>query len=450
MATFKIHESNLDRLQKKMTRISNKCAKYGCGFRYKEVGEEFREYENEDGTTEFRRFIVVEAEGTAKVNGWQFAATIDHTEQGNIVRKMLDTVEIPEKYYYCEPTCEHCNSKRHRKDTYIIYNEENNEFKQVGSSCLCDFTGGFDAEVAASYIALFDELIQGETPCGGCDFTYYYELAELLKYAYYSVKHLGYVSTSAYETSYGPVRTTREDACCAYLYDNSPSRLWKRDKEIVEEFRDKYHPDYTSEEVTSYVAEALEYFRTNEETGDYMHNLKVLANTQYIKSKETGYVVSMITTYNKHLGKVAEKKARDEKNKVESETSNFVGEVGKRIVISNIDTITAVTTWYNEYGSTTRYKIADKSGNIYMWDSSTGIYLDAQLDGTYREVVSITGTIKKHDEFRGVKQTWITRCKVAYSDPINEEEFHKKHEGSDVYTVIEEFLNYCNAQGVCI
>ena len=154
---------------------------------------------------------------------------------------------------------------------------------------------------------------------------------------------------------------------------------------------------------------------------------------------------TVISSCTSVLSASAEKKARDEKNKVESETSNFVGEVGKRIVISNIDTITAVTTWYNEYGSTTRYKIADKSGNIYMWDSSTGIYLDAQLDGTYREVVSITGTIKKHDEFRGVKQTWITRCKVAYSDPINEKEFHKKHEGSNVYTVIEEFLNYCNA-----
>ena len=450
MATFRIHESNLERLQKKMTRISNKCAKYGCGFRYEEIGEEFREIEDNDGNTIVQKWILVDAEGTAVVNGWQFAATIDHTENGNIVRKMLDTVEIPERYYYCEPTCEHCKSKRHRKDTYIVYNEETKEFKQVGSSCLCDFTGGYSAELAASYIAMFDELIQGEAPGAGCNFEFYYNLEELLRYAYYSVKYLGYVSTSAYETSYGSVRTTREDACCAYLYDNSPSRLWKRAREIVEGFRDKYHPNYTSEEATAYVAEALEYFRTNSESSDYMHNLKVLANTQYIKSKEAGYAVSMVATYNKHIGRIAEKKIRDEQNQKEAASSGFVGEVGKRIIISNIETIQAITSWgvsygYNQYSETIRYKITDKLGNVYMWDSSTGIHLDAQLDGTYREVVSITGTIKKHDEFRGVKQTWLTRCKVAYSDPINEKEFHKKHDGSDVYTVVEEFLNYCNA-----
>lgn len=455
MSTFRIHESNIDRLTKKLTRIRNKCHKYGCDFHYEEVGEEFVEYDCHDkiaGTNvylnddkkEIRRFIIVEAEGTAKVNGWQFAATIDHTENGNIVRKMLDTVEIPERYYYCEPTCEHCKSKRHRKDTYIVYNEETHEFKQVGSSCLCDFTGGYSAELAASYIAMYDELIEGEAPADGCDYTYYFDLDQLLRYAYYSVKHLGYVSTSAYETSYGPVRTTREDACDAYLYDNSPSRLWKRDREIVEEFRDKYHPDYTSEEAKSYVEEMLEYFKNNEESGDYMHNLKVLANTQYIKSKEAGYVVSMIATYNKHLGKIAERKARDEKNKIESETSNFIGEVGKRIVIDNIDTAEAITSWGTQYGTTTRYKITDKSGNIYMWDSSTGICLGQHTDGTYRNVVSIIGTVKKYDEFRGIKQTWLTRCKVTYSDPIDRNESQTSECIDSVETAVEDFLDYCN------
>ena len=446
MAQFAIYEENLERLEKKMNRIRTKCAKYGCGFYYEKVGEEFREFENADGDKEIRKYILVEAEGTAKVNGWQFAATIDHTEQGNIVRKMLDTVEIPERYYYCEPTCEHCHSKRHRKDTYIVYNEEKNEFKQVGSSCLCDFTGGFDAEVAASYIAMFDELIKGEAPGEGCSFEYYYNLKDLLRYAYYSVKHLGYVSTSAYETSYGPVRTTREDACDAYLYDNSRSRLWKRDREIVEEFRDKYHPDYTSEEVTSYVSEALEYFRTNEEIGDYMHNLKVLANTEYIKPKEAGYAVSMIITYNKHIGKIAEKKAREAKNNQEAAASNFVGEVGERIVIDNINTIEVITSWSNVYGTTTRYKITDKSGNVYMWDSSTGIYLDQHLDGTFRKVLSITGTVKKHDEFREVKQTWLTRCKVQYSDPIvREADRRTLEEESQVQEALDSFFEAVHA-----
>lgn len=428
MATFRIHESNIDRLHKKMTRISNKCAKYGCDFHYEEVGEEFVEYPVDEDTVELRRFIIVEAEGTAKVNGWQFAATIDHTEQGNIVRKMLDTVEIPERYYYCEPTCEHCNSKRHRKDTYIVYNEEKNEFKQVGSSCLCDFTGGFDAEVAAAYIAMFDELIQCEAPGQGWGGCFYYELEELLKYAYYSVKYLGYNSSNCPRW----MKSTRETSCNDYLYDNSRHRLFKSEIEEVEKFRDKYHPDYNSDETKSYIAEMLDYFRNTEESSDYMHNLKVLANTRYIKSKETGYVVSMVATYNKYLGKIEERKQREAQHESEK-ASEYVGKVGDRLTITNPKSVEAITSWTTQYGVTTRFKIIDQNNNVFMWDSSTGIY--------DKPINFIKGTVKKQEEFRDVKQTWLTRCKIDYVEYKEE----SAESDNSAEKSIEEFLNYCEA-----
>lgn len=428
MATFRIHESNIDRLHKKMTRISNKCAKYGCDFHYEEIGEEFVEYENADHTKEIRRFIIVEAEGTAKVNGWQFAATIDHTDNGNIVRKMLDTVEIPERYYYCEPTCEHCNSKRHRKDTYIVYNADTEEFKQVGSSCLCDFTGGFDAEVAAAYIAMFDELIQCEAPGQGWGGCFYYELEELLKYAYYSVKYLGYNSSNCPRW----VKSTRETSCNDYLYDNHRSRLFKADIEDVEKFRDKFNPNYNSDEAKTYIAEMLEYFRTNEESSDYMHNLKVLAHTKYIKSKETGYAVSMVATYNRHIDKVIEKIQRAAQRESEK-VSEYVGKVGDRLTIMNPKSVEAITSWTTQYGVTTRFKIVDQNNNVFMWDSSTGIY--------DKPINSIKGTVKKQETFREVKQTWLTRCRIDYVEDMKE----STEIDNFVEKAVEEFLNYCEA-----
>ena len=155
---FAIHVDNLDRLHKKMDRIRTKCEKYGCDFVYNEIGEEFRDVKDENGYVHAERFVIVECEGTAKIHGWRFVATVDHTEKGNIIRKMTDDIEVPERYRTSEPICEHCHSRRHRKDTYIVYNEKTDEFKQVGSTCLCDFTGGLSAEVAASYISLFEFL----------------------------------------------------------------------------------------------------------------------------------------------------------------------------------------------------------------------------------------------------------------------------------------------------
>lgn len=145
MQTYAIHEDNMPRLMKKMTRIQNKCKKYGCDFHFAEVGEEYRELKTEDGEKYTARFVLVEAEGKAVVNEWKFVASIQNTEKGNIINKATDEVEVPERYYTGAPVCEHCGNKRVR-NTFLVLNEETGEFKQVGRSCLCDYTHGMSAE----------------------------------------------------------------------------------------------------------------------------------------------------------------------------------------------------------------------------------------------------------------------------------------------------------------
>lgn len=70
MAIYSIFEGNMERLQKKLTTIRNKCAKYGCSFSFKEIGEEFREVETDDNKKKIARFVIIDAEGTAQLNGW--------------------------------------------------------------------------------------------------------------------------------------------------------------------------------------------------------------------------------------------------------------------------------------------------------------------------------------------------------------------------------------------
>ena len=70
--TYSIHESLIDKLEKKLTTIQNKCEKYGCDFYYKEVGEVFKTFEEnfdadgnrlEEPIEITRRFVVIEVEG---------------------------------------------------------------------------------------------------------------------------------------------------------------------------------------------------------------------------------------------------------------------------------------------------------------------------------------------------------------------------------------------------
>ena len=435
MAQYRIYEENIDRLEKKINRISNKCAKYGCAFHYERIGEEFEEFEDDHGNKEIRRFILVEAEGTAVVNGWKFIATIDHSNaSGNIIRNISDEVDVPARYYTCEPTCEHCNSKRHRRDTYIVYNEETKEFKQVGSSCLCDFTGGYSVELAASYISAYYALIEGEAPGEGCGYTRYWDVEEVLRYTVEIVNNIGYRSSDAWE--FGNVPTKAEVADAIRYDTDRVHNLSKSDVDRIKKYREKFNPNYDAPELKEEVQKVLEYVKSMDETSDYIHNLKVLANEPYVASKNLGYLVSMVACYNKYIQKITAKKKREEQNAKEARESDYLGKEKDRIKITNIASIDAITSWNTQYGVTIRYKIVDTDNNVIMWDSSSGICGDP--------VESITGTIKKLDEFCDVKQTWLTRCRVTYKEAYEESDASADG-SSDVENAVADFLNYCNS-----
>lgn len=120
MERYSVYEGFMSDLAKKVASIQKKCLKYGCEFHFAEVGEEFKEVKDLDGNVVTCRFVLVEVEGTAIINDWQFIASVEHTEKGNIFSKALTEVEIPECYRTSKPICEHCNSNRTRASTFIV------------------------------------------------------------------------------------------------------------------------------------------------------------------------------------------------------------------------------------------------------------------------------------------------------------------------------------------
>lgn len=124
---YKIFEGNMEELEMKLKRVQRKCEKYGVYFYYERVGEEFVE-KDENGNKIVIRCLIVDIEGTAIINNWRFIGTVEHTSNGNVIKKCCD-VEIPKRYYTIDTICEHCNSNRRRKSTYIVQNTVTNEFK---------------------------------------------------------------------------------------------------------------------------------------------------------------------------------------------------------------------------------------------------------------------------------------------------------------------------------
>lgn len=383
-----IHESNIERLEKKLTRISNKCEKYGCAFTYEVVGEKFAEDEN--GVV--NRYIEIETEGVAKVNDWVFVAAIDFHENGNIVRKCGNAeVEVPERYYTSEPVCEHCNTKRTRKDAYIVMNTTTGEFKQVGRSCLKDFTCGLSAELVAQYIAAFDSVIEGQAVEAGWRRIEYIDTKEYLRYVVECVKHFGFYGTQAERSTKSRAWEYRE----ADLDRLAPAKYLQKIQEEMAMVQ--FNQDATGN--AEVVEKALAWIAEQNEDNNYIHNLKVLASQEYVTGKDLGFIASLIATYYKAMEIEAKKREQQEADG----KSEYVGNVGDRITVE-VETIKCVTGWDTQYGVTFIYKMVDAAGNVYTWKTSKSVE---------DKKSTITGTVKEHKEYRGVKQTELTRCKVA-------------------------------------
>ena len=405
MMRYAIHEGNMNRVEKHMNKIQRKCNKYGCDFHYDIVGEEYRDFvvdTDDEGNkldrpvTVTRRFVIIEVDGKAIINDWTFVGTVEHTENGNIITKVID-IEVPSDYYTTSPICEHCGTRRARKNTYIVYNENTGEFKQVGKSCLNEFTQGVDAEWIASYYSLFNDIATFEAPVEGCGFgERYFNTVDILAYTSAVTKIFGYVSAS-----YGNSTSTKVKDF--YQVSHGSTGLREVDEAIKREMDEvNFNVDDTDYDVAENI---IKYIDSIDETNNYIHNIKVICKNDRVVYHNINLLVSAITCYQRDI----ERKEQEAKRVAEASKSDYVANVGDKveIEIANWKCLTSFESCFDGYNVTTTYmyQFTDNDGNILIWRTSKYIDEDEQI-------TSIKGTVKEHKEYRGTKQTILTRCKV--------------------------------------
>lgn len=86
-----------------------------------------------------------------------------------------------------------------------------------------------------------------------------------------------------------------------------------------------------------------------------------------------------------------------------NESSEHVGSVKQRLEFDAV--VVGVYESEGYYGHTDIVKMRDLDGNMLTWFASG--YTDLKRS----DHINIRGTVKRHDEFRGIKNTILTRCK---------------------------------------
>lgn len=390
----------MPRLEKKLNAIAKKCIAYGCEFQYHTVGEVYRELTDSLGRTYIAKFIQLDVNGTAIVNGWEFIAALDYTKNGNIIRN-ISGEEIPERYRKAKPICEHCKTNRYRKYTFLVKNTETGELKQVGKGCLKDFTHGMSAEMAASYVSMFDTLIQGDAPWDGCGIKEYIPLQEYLAYVYETFRRFGWKNASDPDST----------ASRAYGY-------WEASHRIASDFCSEYLKDEMNQEefniesdrVRNFVKEAVTWASHLEDVSNYEHNLKMISNMEYITFKMRNLAASIIYAYEKEQKKrkAKEKRMTNERGSI----SKHQGKIGERLTIS-VKEAFCLSVWESPFGTTKLYKIIDIYGNDFIWKTTKGLSINFMENGGI-----LIGTVKEHSEFNNVPQTVLTRCQYAEKEVV--------------------------------
>ena len=98
---------------------------------------------------------------------------------------------------------------------------------------------------------------------------------------------------------------------------------------------------------------------------------------------------------------MAEKAVNALKYKNVESISEYVGEIGDREVFEL--TIQKAIGLEGMYGHSTMHIMEDTVGNVFVWNTASKTL---EVGKTYK----MKGTVKDHREYRGVKQTVLTRC----------------------------------------
>lgn len=388
----------------KLSKIIKRYQKKGAHITF-ELGEEVIE----DGTLYFedaRTHIVksegikvkcqeVFVEGSYKINDWCFLGTIQFTERGNIIRLADSSFEgqVPEKYLHTPQICEHCGTIRNRKDTYLIYNEKTNEFKQVGSKCLLEYTRGLDAEECASIMSCLDKFAslsnkdysEDEFFGNGYSSTGAGFSSDIVK------KHaIALINRYGYTRMQDGVGSASDLA--DFLFRNSSDDIWnERFGELT----------IASDEEVKAIDKYAEQFVESE--NQYMRNASLAWLNSCAEYRDFGLICSFVYTYNKEMSKVAQNASKS--------SSEYQGNIGDRITINVVSAKVLYTKEpYSYYGSCSYVQeLIDDNGNVYIWSSQNVI----NLDDNFKEngCITVTGTVKDHKDYKGIKQTVLTRCK---------------------------------------
>ena len=396
--TYTIHSMLLERFENKLKSFQRKFAKYGDGKLVYSVSDPYiyqfdEEVEGSIKDFDGREVIDITVEGEYKINDYEFVAALQFDSESG--RNIVNGNNVPEEFL-TRCACDHCKTNRARIRTVIL--RKGDEYIQVGNSCVKDYLG-VNIERYASYLSFWQDLE---------------ELEEDNKMMIVSARPAYLVEDVLLETAWRVAKSgyVSKEKAWEWEVDATSSAVWNA-------LHSHTNHEYTDEHRAA-VAAVVEFVNSQDEDFGYVSNLKSLINNKYVTNKNFGLLVSSFGYYAAEMRKL-------EREKAEQVTANsqWIKSVGEKIKF--VAQPTLIFSMETQWGYSYLYRFI-LDGNELIW--KTGTWLDTDIE------YEVSGTIKAHNEYRGKKQTELTRCRVK--------EIARKFKEEKVDTTVSETPDWWN------
>lgn len=395
---FEIPQVSLEGFLKSIKKLQKKALKIGVALINVKVSESYIKEWTIPGQPFAKNrvpYVTVSVEGDSPIiAGWAFIARFEFSKEfGLLVKKIDRNATIPSRYLEDNGNqylCEHCHNNRARRKVYVVQEVETGEWKQVGSSCVKDFTGHVSPEKLARYwsiIETLDDMNEEDWDLGRSSREEYGELllGEYLTRVATMTKAEGFVSKAqVIKDGYG---ISTAESCVNWMYARTVKEKHSYDNLVIEE---------SDAELAEKAIEWAKNINGKEAwDNEFKMNLRNIAVAGTVPIYHIGHAGYMIEAYKKAIG-WAEKDNKD--------AEYYPAELKDRVDLEGL-TLDFHTSFDGLYGTTHLYKFK-KDNYVFIWFASSGQGL------TEGDRVDMKATIKDKKEYQGTKQTIITRARI--------------------------------------
>lgn len=420
--TYEIPAENLATLKARIEKLAKRAAKLtkrGVDLGGEPIGVQIIEtirkpdarLTDADGRRPDRIFYVVTVTGPRPVvAGWEFIAALQHID-GAVILRNVPTATVAEgelvAYRAASTDCDHCRTNRRRNDTFVLRGVETRQLRQVGRNCLQDFIGSASPDALAQLAEIMVAAgvaadAAGSEGFGGGSAPLYVSLDEFLPYVVANIRVNGWLGRTAARD-----RGVSGTATADRAWDVMCPPTAKAREEIERKYPELLPTAEDAAKATAALAWTDQHLHGNGTVlTDYEHNLSVVVTAGVVDGRLGGIGASIVVYWERQIGRQIER----EKRAARGATSQYFGTVSKRETFRL--TVEKIFDIDGNYGVTHVHLMADANGNVAIWRASSE-RLDVGC--TY----DVRATVKRHEEYKGTKQTMLTRCDAVKVEQPN-------------------------------